>query len=164
MLKELLTQLFEGIKSDILSEMNELGYEASGRTANSFEIEVGDNYGALIGLRSFQTIVQERLTDSGKGRQPTQNDGNGALYNSILQWIDAKGITPDGITKESLAFLISRKIHREGTKLYRGERQGVDLKGIRDKRIELFLLDAGEILKDNILTNFRNVTNINTET
>lgn len=164
MLKDLLNELMEGIKSDILSEMDELGFNASGKTAASFEIEIGDNYGKLIGLRSFQTIIQERLTDGGKGRKPTEKDGSGQLYKSILGWIDAKGITPDGITKESLAFLISRKIHREGTRLYRGERQGVDLKGIRDNRLQLFLINAGDLLKDSIINNFKNVSNINSAT
>ena len=53
------------------------------------------------------------------GRGPTKvTSGTGIVRKRIREWIDAKGITPDGITKDSLAFLIARKIHREGTLLY----------------------------------------------
>lgn len=51
------------------------------------------------------------------GRRPTVNKGDGKLQEKILRWIDEKGITPkDGISKKSLAYLITRKIHREGYK------------------------------------------------
>ncbi|MBO7226552.1 MAG: hypothetical protein J6V33_03095 [Bacteroidales bacterium] len=51
------------------------------------------------------------------GRRKTVNHGDGKLQEKILRWIDEKGITPkDGISKKSLAFLITRKIHREGFK------------------------------------------------
>jgi len=53
------------------------------------------------------------------GRKPTTNSGNGTLKLKIRQWIDDKGIVPkDNISKDSLAFLITRKIHREGNSLY----------------------------------------------
>ena len=36
----------------------------------------------------------------------------------IRKWIDVKGIVPkDGISKESLSFLIARKIHEKGIKV-----------------------------------------------
>lgn len=51
------------------------------------------------------------------GRRPTVNKGDGKLREKIERWIDEKGITPkDGISKKSLAYLITRKIHREGYK------------------------------------------------
>lgn len=51
------------------------------------------------------------------GRRPTKNKGDGKLHEKIERWIDEKGITPkDGISKKSLAYLITRKIHREGYK------------------------------------------------
>lgn len=51
------------------------------------------------------------------GRRPTVNKGDGKLQEKILRWIEEKDITPkDGISKKSLAYLITRKIHREGYK------------------------------------------------
>ena len=53
------------------------------------------------------------------GRGPTKNDGNGELRRAILEWIRIKPVIPRPIngklpTEAQLAFLISRKIHREG--------------------------------------------------
>jgi hypothetical protein len=53
------------------------------------------------------------------GRKPSSPTGNGSLKGIILKWINAKGIIPkDKISKETLAFLIARKIHREGDLLH----------------------------------------------
>lgn len=63
------------------------------------------------------------------GRKPTGSGGNGTLKDRIRGWIDEKGITPDdGISKDTLAFLISRKIHREGSAIYlyfKGQNSGL---------------------------------------
>ena len=53
------------------------------------------------------------------GRKPTENSGDGTLKEKISRWIDVKGIEPDGISKDSLAYLIAKKIHEEGTSIYR---------------------------------------------
>jgi hypothetical protein len=59
------------------------------------------------------------------GRKPTQGGGNGQLYKNIYEWIQNKrdlqvnviSKSPDRIAAtKSLAYVITRKIHREGTK------------------------------------------------
>ena len=59
------------------------------------------------------------------GRKPTQGVGNGQLYKNIYEWIQNKADiqskiiskSPDRIAAtKSLAYVITRKIHREGTK------------------------------------------------
>ena len=59
------------------------------------------------------------------GRKPTQGGGNGQLYKNIYEWIQNKADiqskiiskSPDTIAAtKSLAYVITRKIHREGTK------------------------------------------------
>lgn len=51
------------------------------------------------------------------GRRKTVNHSDGKLQEKILRWIKEKGITPkDGISKKTLAYLITRKIHRKGYK------------------------------------------------
>ena len=59
------------------------------------------------------------------GRKPTQGGGNGQLYKNIYEWIQNKSDiqskiiskSPDRIAAtKSLAYVITRKIHREGTK------------------------------------------------
>lgn len=49
------------------------------------------------------------------GRRP----GKMPPVQPILSWIQSRGITPDDISQESLAFLIARKIGREGSLLFR---------------------------------------------
>lgn len=53
------------------------------------------------------------------GRGPTRNGSKpGVLRDLIRQWIDVKGIQPKGgISKDTLAFLITRKINRDGIKV-----------------------------------------------
>lgn len=64
------------------------------------------------------------------GRGPTVNDGDGAVRRNALAYIREEGIQPKGlqrdgspIDEETLAFFISRKIHQEGTLLYRTQSQ-----------------------------------------
>lgn len=90
------------------------------------------------------------------GRKPTTNSGNGILKVKIRQWIDDKGIVPkDNITKDTLAFLITRKIHKEGTSLYP---QGSDLlssivtdKLISDIKSDIFL-EFSDVVKTSFET------------
>jgi hypothetical protein len=56
-----------------------------------------------------------------QGRPPTQQSEGGVLYPAILDWIRVKHIVPRPDTKtnkvptpERLAYMITRKIHREG--------------------------------------------------
>jgi len=54
------------------------------------------------------------------GRNPTKSSkaGSPTLKEVIRKWIDDKNIVPKGkISKDSLAFLIARKIHKEGIKV-----------------------------------------------
>lgn len=60
------------------------------------------------------------------GRRPTRGGASGGIGGMTLQkrirkWIDDKNITPreKNMTKDSLAFLITRKIHKEGTTIWR---------------------------------------------
>lgn len=133
---DLIQEALQGIKDEITAEMEAQGFNASGKTVESFQINIEENYGELIGLRSFQTLVARRLTDGGRGRKPTEKSGDGALYRSILQWIQDKGIAPETGTIEGLAHAITKKIHKEGTQIYRGEREGIDLKEIATRHIE----------------------------
>jgi hypothetical protein len=146
MLTEQIRKTLEHILEDIKEEIESKGFTASGRTANSFEIVAEENYGLLIGLKSFQTIVAERYSDRGKGRKPTQAEGNGELFIAIRQWIEDKGIaTGDDEEDTRMAWAITKFIHKNGTSLYREGREGVNLKGIVQKRISEMLKDIGVV-------------------
>ena len=79
---------------------------ASGRLAQSVRSEV---------KRSVLTIyADDYIYYLEKGRKP----GKKPPLQVIRQWIDDKGITPTDISKDSLAFLIQRRIGEEGTTIY----------------------------------------------
>ena len=82
---------------------------ASGRLANSLRYEITDSQLIIWG--------EDYIYFSIYGRSPTKNAGSGTVKDKIKQWIKDKGITSD-ISDNQLAYLISRKIHREGNSIY----------------------------------------------
>ena len=97
---------------DLRESMDSSGVTASGNFNRSLTAEITNNSVTVLGARYAGAIEL--------GRKPTSGGGNGELRKAIRSWIDDKGINPADISKDSLAYIITRKIHREGTKLYRG--------------------------------------------
>jgi hypothetical protein len=97
---------------DLRESMDSSGVTASGNFNRSLTADITANSVIVLGARYAGAIEL--------GRKPTSGGGNGELRKAIRSWIDDKGINPADISKDSLAFIITRKIHREGTKLYRG--------------------------------------------
>lgn len=100
-------------KKDLVKNYDKLGLRASGEWANSLE-----EFVQLSESRINIGILGERYTGAlESGRKPTsaKQAGNPTLRELIRIWIDDKGIVPQGkISKDSLAFLIARKIHEKG--------------------------------------------------
>ena len=82
---------------------------ASGKLANSLRYEITDTQLIIWG--------EDYIYFSIYGRSPTTKAGSGTVKDKIKQWIKDKGITSD-ISENQLAYLISRKIHREGNSIY----------------------------------------------
>lgn len=89
------------------------------------------------------------------GRGPTKSGAarsSPTLQEGILSWMQSRGINPPDITQESLSYLIARKIHREGTQVWKdygskGRGTGIisDVVGnidYFDKNVRQPLLDA----------------------
>lgn len=99
------------IIQDLIKSYDTKGLRASGNWANSLvgNVESTPNgYKLTIDGADYSGAMEY-------GRKPTVKKGNGELKDIIRQWIDDKKIVPkDGISKDSLAFLITRKIHQEG--------------------------------------------------
>lgn len=109
---------------------------ASGKLAKSIRYEVDKGILTVTGL-DYSYYVE-------KGRKP----GKFPPKQPILDWIEAKGIVAD-ISKESLAFLIQRKIAKEGTTAY--QQGGTKLfEDILNPKL------IGELQSDLVLT-FKNV-------
>ena len=98
------------LKADLINEYNKSGLKASGAYERELEAVVTNDKVTMWGAYHSQFMQI--------GRRPTKaagTKGEGVLTKAILEWIDAKSITPEpGMTKKTLAFLIARKIHRDG--------------------------------------------------
>ena len=80
---------------------------ASGKLAKSIRFEVTNGTVLSIYGNDYIQFLEN-------GRRP----GKRPPTSVIRQWIDDKGIIPDGISKDSLAFLIARRMGEEGSTIY----------------------------------------------
>lgn len=97
------------------------------------------------------------------GRGPTKNGTPpGKLRDIIREWIDVKGISPrGGISKDTLAYLITRKIHRDGIKVPNRFNEGGILSSVlNDAAIQELLNEFGETLIAEFESDLLTVLNI----
>lgn len=121
------------LKEELITEYDALGMRASGQWADSLEVQTSEMRGTLLGLDYTRQLQF--------GREP----GRFPPINLIEKWIEDKGINYTGITLSSLAFLIARKISREGWD--RNGFGGVDLIGriVTPERIQRIIDKVGEV-------------------
>ena len=136
---EILKIEFEEIRNELIKRHNDLGMKASGRWANSLEVEITE-----VQEKSIARIYGEKYTEQLVfGRKP----GKFPPIKAIEQWIKDKGIKPieDNLKVSSLAFLIARKIADDGTKYF--QQGGTDLveSVITPKRIQRIIDKVKEI-------------------
>jgi len=138
-IKESISKFLKSVIEDIIKEQSAKGIRSSGKSAGSLRSESTSNEGKIYGSGYFK---QQEV-----GRRP----GRFPPVQDIEDWIRAKGITPDGISIESLAFLIARKIAKNGTDIFQGKREGLNLKGIVNKRRDKLRSDLLKGTKEIIL-------------
>lgn len=109
----ILKQEFDSLKNDLIAKHQALGMKASGKWIESLENRSKGLSGQLWGEAYTEQLVN--------GRKP----GKFPPIKMIEKWIYDKGITPNGISYSSLAFLIARKIAKEGTEYFK--QGGTDL-------------------------------------
>jgi len=129
---EILHAEFELLREELIQKHKELGMKASGKWIESLENRSERLSGQLWGEHYTEQLVNGR----GPGKFPP--------IKMIEKWIYDKGITPEGITISSLAFLIARKIAREGTDYFK--QGGTDLieAVITPKRIQQIIDKVSE--------------------
>jgi hypothetical protein len=108
----LTAQLVEAIQTKLIERKGASGnfqsvVNASGKLAKSIRYEVTN--GTVLSFYGNDYIQYLE-----NGRRP----GKRPPTSVIRQWIDDKGIIPDGISKDSLAFLIARRMGEEGSTIY----------------------------------------------
>lgn len=98
----------EVFKSELSKQFDKYNLNASGRTLRSINPVVSEKTLTIFGADYIQ-VVQD-------GRRPTPQNtqGTGELLRAIKEWVRFKGI-PD-----AAAYPITKKIHQEGTALFRG--------------------------------------------
>lgn len=104
--------LFEW-KEEIIANYTSSGERTTGKTGEEFEVNMTANGGKLLGANYVYVLEQ--------GRGETKKNGSGAVRRNIKEWIVAKGVFDYLGEKEldSLAWAISKTIHKIGTKLFR---------------------------------------------
>lgn len=131
-----LSEQFELLKKDLITAYDRKGMRASGDFANSLEVVIKDN--GLTAQLWGNSYAQQLETGRQAGRFPP--------VSAIEKWIDDKNISArlnGEITKNQLAFLIARKIAREGWN--RSGFGGVELisEVVTDERIQKIIDEVG---------------------
>lgn len=104
---ELVSSELEALKQRIIENHRSAGQVASGRTIASLKVEITEDGGVLWGRSAFGTLETGRKG----GKVPA------GFWKIIRQWMDDKGIQVE--KPDSFAYLVARKIAREGTQLFR---------------------------------------------
>ncbi len=122
-IKEFFNRVIEDLQRDAQSKNQKI-------PVNSFRVEAIDTAGNLYAADYFKYLIYGR----GPGKQPP--------IDSMLAWVqgnsDALARTKQVykyITEQGLAYLIGRKIAKEGTDIYTGKKQGIDLLGSIEKEM-----------------------------
>lgn len=130
-----LNELAEKIKANIPN--------ATGKSAESITVEVKKIDDPIFGKIEGYIYGANWIWNLEFGRGPTKNStpSTPTLRESILEWIKAKNIVSGDKEQLSLSYAISKKIHNEGTKLYRsGQQSGI----------------ISDVINDDVLSNFIN--------
>lgn len=137
----ILEKEFELIKQDLIAKHIELGMPASGNWERSLVVEVQRLKATITGAPYTEQLVN--------GREP----GKFPPIKAIRQWILDKNIPFLGkISLSSLAFLIARKISKQGTEYFK--QGGTDLveSVITPERIQSILNKVSEFYIDSFTT------------
>lgn len=143
-----LTAWAENLRAEIVSRQQQLNFWATGRTAD--QLQVGEFRSPRL---DFNMPI---LTTKGNRRafitygtlQIGRSPGTRPPFESIRQWIEAKGISDPERSVDQLAFLISRAIGERGTRVFQGAREGLDIARIVDANAqELANIVGDEMLR-----------------
>lgn len=135
---EILEEEFESLKNDLIQRHNDLGMKASGLWESELEITIEQSDGRMTARLSGIGYTEQLVY----GRKP----GKFPPIKAIEQWILDKGINlENNIKASSLAFLIARKIAKEGTKYFRDGGTDLIQSVITPERIQAIISRVREI-------------------
>lgn len=140
---DLVEEFLNRVKDRLIEDYKRKGLRASGLTANLLKVEkVGERWV----LRTPDYFIFEILGRGPGGLPPLE---------AIRDWVTSKGIEQKHI------FPIAKKIANEGTRIFKGEAEGIDFVGIfedeRNKFMREFADEQSEEIADAIISSFTKV-------
>lgn len=157
MIQQILQQGGTEFITRLKQQQQQRGIRASGRSAASLRLETSDKNGvAKAEVYGADYFLQQEY-----GRGPTRKKGRGVLRDRILDWMDDKGIATQlkDYERRGIAYVIARKIHESGTRLYRGQGHPVGIQqlgeSVAQKLRPKILQDANNRLRFRILGKFQ---------
>ena len=119
-------EFLERVRERLIEDYNAKGLRASGLTAKLLKVVGSGNKWSLQTPDYF--IFQ--ILGRGPGEMPPLEE--------IEKWVISKGL-PKGSAKP-----IAITIGKEGTKIFKREAEGIDLQGIFDEEMKIFLREFGD--------------------
>jgi hypothetical protein len=138
--------------AELIANYNAKGLKASGKFERELRYTADESGAQILAPIHVGAMVG--------GRVKSSNTGSGESLRSVIRkWIDDKGITPYAdkkgrpVSKDSLAYLITRKIHTRGIQVPNKYNDGQLIKEVitQDKIDELLRQIGG-----NYITEFKN--------
>ena len=148
--KDIIQTWLNGRREVMRQEYISSGRKASGYFGEHIDVEMYDEGGRIKTPLYVGALVFGRKPTSGRG------DGEKSLYSMIFDWIKVKGITPDDpkMSDNTLAYLISRKIHKQGIKVPNAYNDGklIDntftVESVQDLKSELIKIGQKVVTND----------------
>lgn len=140
---DIIKEEINAILSDILRLYEQSGRKASGQFEEGLEAVYSP----------FKATIKGFVYLAGRGKTKKKGkSGEPTLQQQILKWLKIKGIRPieEKMKLNSLAFLIARKIHEEGTR--RSEWLKIYEKVITPDRINSIIQRISELNVNRIIT------------
>lgn len=148
---EIVQKEFESIQVDLIQRYDELNMRASGQFEREAETVVDSDDRKINAKIEGVKYTQQLVFGRANGRFPP--------IQAIEQWIDDKGIQPveQNMKTSTLAFLIARKIAREGTKYFR--QGGTDLieSVVTPQRLDKIINQVGVINVNSTVTTLTDI-------
>jgi len=122
----LVEEFLNRVKDRLIEDYDRKGLRASGLTANLLKVEkVGDRWV----LKTPDYFIFEILGRGPGGLPPLE---------AIRDWVTSKGIEQKSI------YPIAKKIADEGTRIFKGEVEGIDFQGIFDDEMKIFIREFAD--------------------
>ena len=145
-IKDLLDEWCKERNKELIDRYHSMGLKASGKFEKELRYDASDTQATIYAPPHVGAMVAGRSTTK------TSTASSPTLRQVIRKWIDDKGITPEGkISKDSLAYLIARKIHSQGIKVPNAYNDGTLISSvITDEKIK----DLQKQITENYITTF----------